>query len=140
MQVSPRDRVLELDCGEGAMSVRLAGRALEGMVSAMDPSEDQVGRARAHARDLDNVMFTPGGAAEIPWKEAFFSKALSHGLPRELAGVLRVLVSGGLYYVAGSEPIPTEWKSRLEAAGFTAVEEHHLGEQLAVLVARKPTP
>ncbi len=143
MQINPRDRILELDCGEAEMSLALAARAPEGLVVAMDPSDDRVRRARARHRDLDNLMFLQGRAGEIPWKEDFFSKALSHGLPADVADVLRMLVPGGLFYLApgsdeGSESGSVEdWVGRLEAAGFGAIEAHLLPGNQTALVGRK---
>ena len=153
MRVQPRDRILELECGEGELSVALASRTSEGMVVAMDSSPDRVRQARVRGCNLDNVMFLPGGAAEIPWKEGFFSKALSHAypvdLPFDLHDVLRVLTPEGLFYLM-IEPHPRsddasieaatveEWARRLEAAGFGVIQEHRLPENRAVLVGRKP--
>ena len=157
MRVQPRDRILELECGEGELSVALASRAPEGMVVAMDSSPDRVRQARVRGGNLDNVMFLPGRAAEIPWKEGFFSKALSHAypvdLPFDLHDVLRVLTPEGLFYLM-AEPHPhsddasvepatmeergEEWAGRMEAAGFGVIQEHRLPENSAVLVGRKP--
>jgi ubiquinone/menaquinone biosynthesis C-methylase UbiE len=82
MQVQPRDRILELECGQGEISVVLASRAPEGMVVAMDSSPDRVRQARVRGGNLDNVMFLPGGAAEIPWKEGFFFQSPQPRFPR----------------------------------------------------------
>ena len=153
MQVQPRDRILELECGQGEMSVALASRVPEGMVLAMDASPDRVQQARVRARDLDNVMFLLREAAAIPWKEGFFFKALSHGFPPDLQDVLRVLTPGGLLYLApeprphsddvSHEPAPREeweqeWAGRLEAAGLGAIQAHHLPEDCTVLMGEKP--
>ena len=153
MQVQPRDRILELECGQGEMSVALASRVPEGMVLAMDASPDRVQQARVRARDLDNVMFLLREAAAIPWREDFFSKALSHGFPTDLQDVLRVLTPGGVFYLA-SEPRPhsddvpherasgeeleQEWAGRLEAAGLGLIQARHLPEDCTVLMGEKP--
>ncbi len=157
MQVQPRDRILELECGQGEISVVLASRAPEGMVVAMDSSPDRVRQARVRGGNLDNVMFLPGGAAEIPWKEGFFSKALSHAfpvdVPFDLHDVLRVLTPEGLFYLM-AEPHPhsndvpvepatieervEEWVGRLGAAGFGVIQEHRLPENRSLLVGKKP--
>ncbi len=148
MQISPGDRILELDCGDGELSVELAARVPEGLVVALDASDDCVHRARARARELDNVLFLPGTAAEIPWKEGFFSKALSRQPCENLSDVLRVLAPDGVFYpVAEAGPNSgggaetssiEEWERKLEVAGFVAVQTYRLGEQRAVVVGRKP--
>ncbi len=161
MQVQPRDRILELECGQGELSVALAARAPEGMVVAMDSSPDRVRQARVRGGNLDNVMFLPGGAAEIPWKQDFFSKALSHAFPvarpSDLYNVLRVLTPEGLFYLIAephphSDDVPVEpatmeelgeelgeeWAERLEAAGFGVIQAHHLPENRSLLVGKKP--
>jgi len=148
MQISPGDRILELDCGDGEASVELAARVPEGMVVALDASDDCVHRARTRARELDNVLFLPGTAAEIPWKEGFFSKALSRHPCENLGDVLRVLAPDGVFYLVadsgpdsgGAAEAPTieEWERKLEAAGFVSVGAHRLGERHAVVVGRKP--
>lgn len=150
MQISLRDRILELDCGDGEVSVELAARVPEGLVVALDASDDCVhrARARARARELDNVLFLPGTAVEIPWKQDFFSKALSRHPCASLGDVLRVLAPDGVFYLVadsgpdsgGAAEVPTieEWERQLEAAGFVAVGAHRLGEQHAVVVGRKP--
>lgn len=144
MRIHPRDRILELDCGEGEVSVLLAARVPEGLVVAMDPSDECVHRARVRTRDLDNVIFLSPSAGEIPWKEDFFSKALSLRFCRDLAHVLRVLAPDGLLYMlVESAPgcaSPQEQVSSLEAAGFGSVEAHRLPENLAVVVGKKPVP
>ena len=149
MRVQSRDRIVELECGEGDVSVALAARVPQGMVVAMDSSADRIRTARIRARDLDNVMFLPSAVGQIPWKEAFFSKALSHGFPRDPQDLLRVLVPEGLVYLA-VEPRPhsdnaspessgvEEWAERLKGAGFSMVEVHQLPGNCTVLVGKKP--
>ena len=149
MQIQPRDRILELECGQGELSVALASRVPEGMVLAMDSSLDRVHQARVRARDLDNVMFLSCEAAAISWKEGFFSKALSHGFPVDLQDVLRVLTPEGLFYLAAEPRVHSddasidpatvdEWARRLEAAGFGVIQAHHLLEDCTVLMGEKP--
>lgn len=139
MQVGPRDRILELNCGEGEVSLLLAARALEGLLAAMDPSDDSVRRARAKACHLDNVMFFTGGEDNIPWKDDFFSKALSHGPPENLAEVRRVLIPGGiLYFSLEKGEAVDESASRLKASGFIGTEVHPLREGQTVITGRKP--
>ena len=142
IEISPRDRILELNCGEGAITMLLAARVPEGLVAATDPSGDAIRGARLLARDLDNVMFFTGDEPHIPWKDDFFSKALSHGLPASLADVLRVLVPGGVFYVTweSDEGPVSEWVARLQAAGFAHLETTPLAESHTLILGKKPEP
>lgn len=140
IDVQPNDRILEMECGDGVLTVAMAARAASGLVLALDWSEERVHEARARGRDRDNVMFVHGGAGEIPWQADYFSKALSHGWPGQLADVFRVLAPGGVLYAvlpADDAPVQnTKW-TELERAGFVGAGTVVVnGAQVAT--ARKP--
>ena len=137
LRVSPRDRILELECGEGEASGAIAGRVSEGLVVAMDASDGNIQVARARASGVANLMFIAGNAGEIPWQEDFFSKALSYGCPRDLLDVFRVLMPGGLLGLVLAPGVVNESRQAMEAAGFTALEEYNLPENVWLLVSKK---
>lgn len=142
MEIGPRDRILELECGEGEFSVALAAGASEGLVAGLDRDEERMRRARVRARETSNAMFMRAGAGEIPWQENSFSKALSHGMPADLSDVLRVLAPGARLFVLLERPADQagDPSSGLARAGFTEIRTRSLPDDTGlVLSAMKPT-
>ena len=76
MAIQPRDRCLEVGCGEGWASRLLAQLVPEGSVVGLDVSDEMVRNARAKSAACENLMFIPGDAEDIPWQDSFFSKVL----------------------------------------------------------------
>ncbi len=76
MAIEPRDRCLELGCGEGWASRLLAQLVPEGSVVGLDIADEMVRNARAKSADCENLMFLLGEAEDIPWQDGFFSKVL----------------------------------------------------------------
>lgn len=155
--LAPRsgERVLDLGCGDGALTARIAAAGAE--VIGLDASRDMVAAARARgldAREGDAAAFDLGGGFD-----AVFSNAALHWMTRPapvLAGVARALRPGGRFVgelgghgnvaavrtamiaVLGRDhgietdlsehwhfPTVPAWRSLLEAAGF-AVETAEL--------------
>jgi len=77
MGIGSKDRILELGCGVGWACRRLACLVPEGLVVGLDISDEMIHQARAASCGQDNILFICSGAEEIPWKEDFFSHALS---------------------------------------------------------------
>ncbi len=77
MSLAPADNVLDVGCGAGWLSRRLAKRVPQGRVVGMDISEEMIRRARRASVDFDNLMFVTGEVAEIPWQPNFFSHVIS---------------------------------------------------------------
>src|SRR5687768_7256324 len=75
MGIGPRDRVLEIGCGEGWASRLIAPLVPEGLVVGLDVSDEMVGKARSASAEFENVLFVWGDGESIPWQERFFSKA-----------------------------------------------------------------
>jgi ubiquinone/menaquinone biosynthesis C-methylase UbiE len=69
--------VLEVGCGEGWLTRRLADICTEGGVVGIDVSEEMINLARAKSADAGNLMFAVGAAEEIPWAEDYFTRAIS---------------------------------------------------------------
>ena len=77
MQLAPTDNVLDVGCGAGWLSRRLAKLVPEGRVVGMDISDEMIRHARRASVDFDNVMFIAGEVAQIPWQPNFFSHVIS---------------------------------------------------------------
>ena len=102
MHFAPNDNVLDVGCGSGWLSRRLAKMVPEGRVVGMDVSDEMIRIARRHSSDHDNLLFVTGEVAEIPWHSLFFTQAISvessYYWPNPAAGVkelFRVLHEGG---------------------------------------------
>ena len=148
MGLSPADSVLDVGCGAGWLLHLLAERVTEGRVVGMDVSDEMVRHARRNCADLAQVMAVTGSVDEIPWENAFFTKAISvesaYYWPDPAAGlqeIFRVLRPGGSTWIlinyyrdnphchqwGALLAVPThllsadEWAERFRGAGFTAV-------------------
>ncbi len=77
MRLAATDNVLDVGCGAGWLSRRLAKLVLQGRVVGMDISDEMIRHARRASVDLDNLMFLTGEVAEIPWQPNFFSHVIS---------------------------------------------------------------
>src|SRR3989441_367266 len=106
MRLGRTDNVLDVGCGAGWLSRRLAKLVPEGRVIGMDISDEMVRRARRASLDDDNLLFVVGEAAEIPWEANFFSHATSvesaYYWPDPAAGlkeIYRVLREGGAAWI-----------------------------------------
>jgi len=106
MGIEATDRILDLGCGSGWTSALLAQIVTQGQVVGMDVSDEMIGRARRHYRDLLNVMFLASGVEQIPWNGDFFHKAFSvesaYYWPdpaKALREIFRVLRPGGSAWI-----------------------------------------
>ena len=114
----PGERILDLGCGDGALTEKLA--ALGCQVLGVDASPEQVAAARARGMDARVV-----DADDLPFHEGFdavFSNAALHWMPRPdavIAGVWRALVPGGRFVAecGGHGNI-----ARIRAALYAALE------------------
>lgn len=125
MRLAPTDSVLEVGCGAGWLSRRLAKLVPQGRVVGMDISDQMIRHARGASVDFDNLMFITGETAEIPWQPHFFSHAISvessYYWPDPAAGIkdiFRVLGEGGsawtLINYYRDNPHSHQWGSLLE--------------------------
>jgi trans-aconitate methyltransferase len=156
----PGERVLDLGCGDGALTERLVAAGCR--VTAIDSSAEQVGAARARGLDARRAR-----AETLPFKEEFdavFSNAVLHWIPDAdavIGSVHRALKPGGRFVAefggAGCVetvrlalidaanrrgldgaaldpwffPTDTAYRARLEARGFTV---------RAMTLFARPTP
>ena len=160
MQLAPAENVLDVGCGAGWLSRRLAKLVPEGRVVGMDVSDEMIRHARRASVDFDNLLFITGEAAEIPWEPNFFSHAISvesaYYWPDPAAGIrqiFRVLQPGGSGWILinyyRDNPHSHQWGDLLavkthlvsaddwcelfRAAGFTAASHERI-------VDPSPTP
>src|SRR5438094_7207308 len=77
MQLAPTDNVLDVGCGAGWLSRRLAKLVPEGRVVGMDISDEMIRHARRSSVDFDNLIFVAGEVAQIPWQPSLFSRVIS---------------------------------------------------------------
>ena len=106
MQLATADNVLDVGCGAGWLSRRLAKLVPQGRVVGMDVSDEMIRHARRASADFENLMFVTGEVEEIPWEPNFFSDAISvessYYWPDPAAGIremFRVLKPGGSAWI-----------------------------------------
>jgi arsenite methyltransferase len=111
-------RLIELGCGPGFYSRRLAERFPEISVTGVDRSESQLYRARqlARPRSLHNCTFERVNVLRLPWADAHFDVLIASRIftilpeqDRAIAEMYRVLKPGGRCFIA--EPRYAFWAS-----------------------------
>jgi ubiquinone/menaquinone biosynthesis C-methylase UbiE len=106
MQLGSADNVLDIGCGAGWLSRRLAKSVPQGRVVGMDVSDQMIRHARRASVDFENLMFVTGEVEEIPWEPNFFSHVISvessYYWPDPgagIRGIFRVLKPGGSAWI-----------------------------------------
>jgi ubiquinone/menaquinone biosynthesis C-methylase UbiE len=77
MDLKPGERVLDLGCGTGWASRRLARIVTAGEVVGVDVADEMLRRAEETSREFSNVRFAWGSAESIPFGDDYFTKILS---------------------------------------------------------------
>jgi ubiquinone/menaquinone biosynthesis C-methylase UbiE len=77
MQIKPTDRILDLGCGTGWASRRLARIAAAGEVTGIDVADEMLRRAEQASQGIRNVRYLWGSAENIPAADNSFDKVLS---------------------------------------------------------------
>ena len=106
MRIAGGENILDLGCGGGWLSRRLAKMVGAGRVVGMDVSDEMIRVARRTSLDYENLLFVTGEVGEIPWEPNFFHHAISvesaYYWPEPAAGIremFRVLRPGGAAWV-----------------------------------------
>lgn len=153
MRFAPTDNVLDVGCGTGWLSRRLAKLVPHGRVVGMDISDEMIRHARRASVDFDNLLFVAGEVQELPWEANFFTHAISvessYYWPDPAAGIadiFRVLREngsawmlinyyrdnphchqwGGLLTVNTHLLSAEEWAAYFHAAGFRDVARERI--------------
>jgi len=104
MEIGRGDRILDLGCGTGWASRRMALRA--GEVVGLDVADEMLHRARAASPGVGNVSYVWGSAEKIPFADGNFTKVLSvesfyyyADQGRALDELRRVMAPGGRLFI-----------------------------------------
>jgi trans-aconitate methyltransferase len=90
---SNTDRILDIGCGDGKITLDLAGKVPRGSVVGLDLSGDMVRYAHEHFTTTGNLSFVNGNAQSLPFYNSFdvvFSNYALHWVPNHyqlLAGI-----------------------------------------------------
>ena len=160
MDLQPSDRVLDLGCGTGWASRRMARVVTAGEVVGLDVADEMLARAATASEGFSNLRFVWGSAERVPCADNTFTKVLSvesfyyyADQGRALQELRRVMAPGGRLYIlinlyrdnhyslrwVSELKVPvqvhseTEYVAMLQQHGFNAVEARRIPD-------RSPTP
>ena len=77
MHIEPTDRILDLGCGTGWASRRMARQATNGEIVGLDVADEMLRRAEQTSKEFKNIRYVWGSAEKIPAADGAFSKVLS---------------------------------------------------------------
>ncbi|WP_424356709.1 class I SAM-dependent methyltransferase [Methanocella sp. MCL-LM] len=131
-QIKPGDRVLEIGCGTGTLTLAAKERVgPSGEMSAIDIAPEMVAKARQKAmRKGADISIKEGSIASIPFPENHFDAVMCSfmifHMPEDvrrkgLKEIYRVLKPGGHFIAIDTEPVE-KLTPELQENGFTGVE------------------
>ncbi|HKW76168.1 MAG TPA: methyltransferase domain-containing protein [Terriglobales bacterium] len=160
MDLKPNDRVLDLGCGTGWASRRLARAVKDGEVVGVDVADEMLHRAEMASTGFSNIRYLWGSAESLSLPDSYFSKVLSvesfyyyADQGAALDELRRVMAPGGRLFIlinlykdnhyslrwVGELKVPVqalseaEYISLLQKHGFIDVEARRIPD-------RSPTP
>ncbi|HET9180590.1 MAG TPA: methyltransferase domain-containing protein [Candidatus Angelobacter sp.] len=160
MDLQPRDRVLDLGCGTGWATRRLAQLVPDGEAVGIDVADEMLHRAQQSSSGIRNARYVWGSAERIPSVDSSFDKVLSvesfyyyADQGKALDELRRVLAPGGRLFIlinlyrdnhysllwVGELRVPVQVRSEAEYLellrqhGFVDVEARRIPD-------RSPTP
>jgi len=160
MDIQPEDRILDLGCGTGWASRRMARIAVQGEVVGLDVADEMLRRAEESSSAFKNVRYVWGSAANITEADNAFTKVLSvesvyyyADQGKALDELRRVMAPGAKLFIlinlykdnhyslrwVTELKVPVqalseaEYKALLQKHGFTNVEARRIPD-------RSPTP
>jgi ubiquinone/menaquinone biosynthesis C-methylase UbiE len=137
MDLKPDDRVLDLGCGTGWASRRLARIVTAGQVVGVDVADEMLRRAEETSRKFGNVRFAWGSAESIPFGDDSFTKILSvesfyyyADQGKALDEVRRVMAPGGRLFILinlyRDNHYSLRWVSELKVAVHARSEAEYI--------------
>jgi ubiquinone/menaquinone biosynthesis C-methylase UbiE len=90
-RVQPSDRVLDIGCGPGFVTLLFAERAQEVIGLDLTPALLERARQRQEKRGLKNVHFIEGDAERLPFPDDSFTLVVSHKALHHFANPQRIL-------------------------------------------------
>lgn len=159
MELRRGDRVLDLGCGTGWASRRLARIVTTGEVVGIDVSDEMLRRAEQASAGIGNVRYVWGSAESIPAADNYFNKVLSvesfyyyADQGRALDELHRVMAPGSklfilinlykdnLYSLRWVEELKVPVHARSEAEYLKLLEQYGFTAQAHRIPDRSPTP
>ena len=160
MQIQAADRILDLGCGTGWASRRMARLATSGEVIGLDVADEMLRRAEQSSAGVKNVRYVRGSAEKIPAPDNHFNKVLSvesfyyyADQGKALEELRRIMTPGGRLFIlinlyndnhyslrwVGELKVPVQAHS--EAEYIALLEQHGFKEVKAQRIPdRSPTP
>ncbi len=143
----------------------LSQRVPDGAILGIDPSSEMIFRARRSCEDLENTLFAPASAEQIPWAEDYFTHVISiesayYWTNTSLSSkeIYRVTAYGGSFhmlvnYYSGNPYSQgwdremglflhrlsgTEWTAVFEAAGFEGIATERIPDDSPIPPGKPP--
>lgn len=140
MDLQPADRVLDLGCGTGWASRRLAKLVPNGEVVGLDVADEMLRRAEKASAGVKNVRYVWGSAESIPAADNLFTKILSvesfyyyADQGKALDEIRRVMAPGGRLFILINLYKDNHYSLRWVGELKVAVQAHSEAEYIALL-------
>lgn len=159
MELKPEDRVLDLGCGTGWASRRMARVVTAGEVIGIDVADEMLHRAEQTSAGFKNVRYVWGSAESIPAEDNRFTKVLSvesfyyyADQGRALDELHRVMVPGGklfilinlykdnAYSLRWTQELKVPVHARSASEYVSMMKEHGFTCEFHQIPDRSPTP